>query len=56
MTKIDLNKAKNRCVTEDEDGNCFDISYSEKLYTIILINSWYLSRQDIHILIMNKFK
>ena len=47
---------KNNYITEDEYDNCFELSYSEKLYMMILIYSWYIGGEKIHISLMNKFK
>ena len=47
---------KNNFVIEDDNGNCFELSYSEKVYIMILIYSWSLSGKPIHISIMNIFK
>ena len=46
---------KNSSNTEDDKGNCFELSYSENIYIIILTDSD-LGGEQIHILIMNKFK
>ena len=40
-------------VPENDDGDFFRFSYSEKLYIMILIGSWYLGREHIHISKMN---
>ena len=37
-----LKKTKHSCVTEDDNGKCFDIFYSKYIYIMILIYSWYL--------------
>ena len=56
MTNKDLNTIKNISVAEDEDGNCVELSYQEKVYKMILIDSWYLGGEDIYISIINKLK
>ena len=49
ITKIDSTKNKNLCVTEDDYGNWFGILYLEKVYIIILLDSWSLGGERIHI-------
>ena len=56
ITNKYLNMAEKKYVTEDDGGNCFGLYYSEKLYMTILIDSWYLGGEQIHISIINKFK
>ena len=48
--------SENNYVAEDDSGNCFELLYSEKVYTMILIDSWYLGGQHMHILIMKNSK
>ena len=52
ITNKDFNKTKKSSVTKDDDGNCFELSYSEKVYITTLIYSWYLDEEEIHISIM----
>ena len=46
----------NNYFTEDEYVSCSELSRSEILYIMILIDSWYLGGEHIHISIMNIFK
>ena len=43
-------------VIEDDEGICFELSYTEKLYIMIILYSWYFGGEQIHISIMNKLK
>ena len=51
-----LKKSENNYVTEDEDGISFECSYFEKVYIMIIIDSWSRSGEAIHISIMKEFK
>ena len=42
MTNKDLNKTKNGSVTEDDKWSSFELSYSGKVYIMIIIDSWSL--------------
>ena len=49
ITNKDSNKTKNSYVTEDNEVNQFELSYSEESYIMLLLDSWYLGGEDIHI-------
>ena len=39
ITNKDLNMTENNYVTDNDDGKFFELSYSEKVYIIIIIDS-----------------
>ena len=39
-------------VIEDENINCFELSYSENVCILILINEWYIVEKQIHLSIL----
>ena len=43
-------------ITDDDDGNCFELSYPYRVYIKILIDLCYIGGENIHISIMNTFK
>ena len=53
--KLDLIFKRYECL-EEEDGNCFEFSYTETLYMMIILYLWSLGGEEIHISIMKTFK
>ena len=51
-----LKETENYYISDDDDGNRFESSYSEHIYIPILIDSWCHGGEPIHIAIMNELK